>query len=367
MQPTLRRLLRHTPRRWSALISAVAGACVLAFAAPLILSLGASGETSPGQSVALDGVFELTPGTCNPTGTQVGGSYFRLIFPGGGNPNSGRYFLSADSACADKSYTLLRPGVQGGLRTDAYQPDPSPAFGPAGNPLANSIVAPVSFAGAGLSLATNPTDPQTHRAAPAPRIFLANGSLAGQVEAVSAAWDKTYFNQGSPKPGQTQPRLPSGVIGSYSESTHAFAMTWTSQIAGGLFDGFTGDWYLKGTFQGRANPANVSTAPKTKAAIATTTSKKSSSKTDLFADVRLTNCEATAGGWRAGGIVRNPSSSQPDTLYITVRFIAPNGQRLASSTAAAPLPPEGSVLWTTVANLRARPRVRCVLGGVSAA
>jgi hypothetical protein len=212
---------------------AVAGACILASAAPSIMTLDASGATSPGQSVALDGVFELTSGTCNPTGTLVGGSYFRLIFPGGGNPNSGRYFLSADSACPNKSYTLLRPGVQGGLRTDVYQPYPSPGFDPDGNPLANSIVAPVSFAGAELSLATNPTDPQTHRAAPAPRIFLENGSLAGHVEAVSAAWDKTYLNQGSPKPGQSQPGLTSGIIGSYNESTHAFAMTWTSQIAGG--------------------------------------------------------------------------------------------------------------------------------------
>jgi hypothetical protein len=132
--------------------------------------------------------------------------------------------------------------VQGGLRTDAYQPDTSPAFGPDGNALANSIVAPVSFAGAELSLATNPTDPQTQRTAPPPRIFLDSGSLTGEVEAVSAAWDKTYFNQGSPKPGQSQPGLPSGVIGSYNEGTHTFAMTWTSQIAGGRFDGFTGDW-----------------------------------------------------------------------------------------------------------------------------
>jgi hypothetical protein len=344
---------------------AVAGACILSFAALSIPTMDASRAASTGQSVALQGVFKLTPGQCNPTGTQVSGSYFRLIFPGGGNPYSGRYFLSEDSACPDKSYTLLRPGVQGGLRTDAYQPDPSPAFSPDGNALANSIVAPVSFAGAELSLATNPTDPQTQRAAPPPRIFVHSGSLSGEVEAVSAAWDKTYFNQGSPKPGQSQPGLTSGIIGSYNASTNAFATTWASQIAGGRFDGFSGYWYLTGTFQGRANPANVSTAPKTKAAIVTST--KSSSKTGLFADVRLTNCEATAGGWRAGGIVRHPSSSRSDTLYITVRFIASNGKRLGSSTAVVPLQPGGSVLWTTVANLTAPPPVRCVQGSVSAA
>src|SRR5450755_1680446 len=32
-------------------------------------------------------------------------------------------------AGADKDYTLLSPGTDGGLRTDAYQPPPSPAFG----------------------------------------------------------------------------------------------------------------------------------------------------------------------------------------------------------------------------------------------
>jgi hypothetical protein len=79
MQPTLRHLLRHLLRqtllRLSGPILAVAGACILPFAALSNLTLDASSAASTGQSVALRGVFKLTPGQCNPAMTQVSGSY----------------------------------------------------------------------------------------------------------------------------------------------------------------------------------------------------------------------------------------------------------------------------------------------------
>jgi hypothetical protein len=309
----------------------------------------AASGARPSRSYELDGVFKLRAGRCGVSGA-VSGSYFRLIFPGG-NAKSGKFFVNAYSRCSDKTYTLLSPGVQGGLRTDAYQPDPTPAFTRKGNAAAKSIVAPVSFTGVNLSLATNATDRQTRHAVPKPRVIENGGLLLGQVEAVSASWDKIYFNQGSPKPGGRTPGLTSGPIGHYNARTHAFALTWLSQIVGGRFSGLTGYWHLTGTFKGSVNPLPAT--------------RRGSSGGVPRADVHLINCGAAPGGWSAGGTVRNPTS-QPATYHITVYFIATSsGRRLASSSAEVTLGAGRSNLWSTKASFNASAAVGCVLGGVS--
>jgi hypothetical protein len=38
------------------------------------------------------------------------------------------------------------------------------------------------------------------------------------------------------------------VTGTYNAKTHGFVLSWTSQVVGGPFNGFTGDWHLTGTF-----------------------------------------------------------------------------------------------------------------------
>ena len=194
---------------------------------------------------ALVGTFKLSPGAC--TGETVTGSYFRMIFPGG-SVASGKFFDNPDSACDDKTYTLAVPGAQGGLVTAHYQSNPTPAFSAQGGALANGIVEPQSFTAIDFSIATNKVDPQTNRTVPPPSINVTAGKLSGQVEAWSASWNKLYFNQGSPKPDGTRPGLTTPLSGTYNAKTKAFVLNWTSQVVGGPFNGFTGDWHLTGTF-----------------------------------------------------------------------------------------------------------------------
>src|SRR5438067_648768 len=78
--------------------------------------------SSGGQ--ALTGTFKLTAGAC---GATVGGTYFRMIQPGG-SPTGGPFVQNTDSSCADKTYTPLSPGSDGGLITGGYQAQPDPPF-----------------------------------------------------------------------------------------------------------------------------------------------------------------------------------------------------------------------------------------------
>jgi hypothetical protein len=170
-----------------------------------------------------------------------------MISPGG-SVASGKFFDNPDSTCDDKSYTLAVPGTQGGLVTGRYQPNPTPAFSAQGGALVNSIVQPQSFTAIDFSIATNKVDPQTGDHVPPPSLSVAGGKISGQLEAWSASWNKLYFNQGSPKPGGAEPGLTAPVTGTYNAKTHGFVLSWTSQVVGGPFNGFTGDWHLTGTF-----------------------------------------------------------------------------------------------------------------------
>jgi hypothetical protein len=195
---------------------------------------------------SLIGTFKLTAGSC--TGAKPTGTYFRMIFPGG-SITGGKFFDNPDSTCSDQSYTLAIPGTAGGLTTAKYQPGPTPAFSATGSALASSIIEPQSFTAINFSVATNPTDPGTGIALPAPAIKVKGGKLSGQVEAWTADWNNLYFNQGSPKPGGARPGLTEAVTGTYNAKTHAFVLTWASAVVGGPFDGFTGYWHLQGTFK----------------------------------------------------------------------------------------------------------------------
>jgi hypothetical protein len=219
---------------------------LLALAATSLSVIATSAPSGASNGTrALIGTFKLTPGAC--TGETVTGSYFRMIFPGG-SVASGKFFDNPDSLCDDKSYTLAVPGTLGGLVTGKYQPNPTPAFGAQGGALANSIVQPQSFTALDFSIATNKVDPQTGKSVPPPSLSVSGGKISGQLESWSASWNKLYFNQGSPKPGGAKPGLTAAVTGTYNAKTHAFLLSWTSQVVGGPFNGFTGQWHLTGTF-----------------------------------------------------------------------------------------------------------------------
>jgi hypothetical protein len=223
------------------------GVCALAASALVLLGAATGGPATAasGGRHALIGTFKIQPGAC--FGGLVTGTYFRMIFPNG-SVAKGEFFQNPDSLCPNKTFTLAVPGVQGGLVTGRYQPNPAPSFTASGGALADSIVRPQGFTAIDFSIATNRKDPQTGLSVPPPSISVANGKLSGQVEAGSAAWNKLYFNQGSPKPNGSHPGLTEPLTGTYNARTHAFVLTWTSQVVGGPFNGFTGYWHLAGTF-----------------------------------------------------------------------------------------------------------------------
>jgi hypothetical protein len=222
-------------------------------AAAALLTVGAGGASArpansatPGaQSArALVGTFALAPGKYSRG--RASGTYFRMVFPGGRS-----YFRNPDSSARDKSYTLLQPGRAGGLATGRYQGVPSPAFTATGDSRAALIIRPTRFANIKFGLATLAKDPQSKRSVPTPRINVSGRRLSGQIQAFTAAWNKLYFNQGSPKPGSSRPL----VTGSYNPRTRAFTLTWRSLIKGGPFNGFTGLWHLRGKFRPRGGSA----------------------------------------------------------------------------------------------------------------
>jgi hypothetical protein len=203
---------------------------------------------APVQGTPLVGLFKLDEGKQAASGA-LSGTYFQML--GGASESP---LPNGDSTALDKNYTLLRPGTDGGLRTDVYQPAPSPAFAgtvngqPTGDALANRIVAPQKFFQIDFGIVTGGLDAQTGQADPLPQIVAQGGKLTGQTTAWVAQWNGLSFNQGSPKPDGTSPGHTQPVSGTYDATTGHFVLQWKSLIVGGPFDGYTGSWHLEGTF-----------------------------------------------------------------------------------------------------------------------
>ncbi|HEY0343000.1 MAG TPA: hypothetical protein VGC59_00030 [Solirubrobacteraceae bacterium] len=193
----------------------------------------------------LVGLFRFTPGAYS-RGVATG-SHIRLVLAGG-TKEKGPFFPNPSSTAT--TYTLLRPGTDGGLRTGTYQPAPSPPFSGSGDALANRIIAPQRFALIQYSVQTSPKDPQTGADVPAPSISVSpDGKLSGQLQAFAAQWNKQHFNVGSPKPDGSFPGLTTPVTGTYDAATKAYTLDWTSQIVGGAFNNFSAVWHFEGTFE----------------------------------------------------------------------------------------------------------------------
>lgn len=221
------------------------------------------GEAHPGDTPVsaaagheLRGTFRVTAGSCG--GATVSGSWFRMIQPGG-NPDSGPFVENADSPCADRTYTPLQPGSDGGLVAGRHQPQPSAPFDNGGNGTAARIVKPQRFFGVNFAMASNARDPQTGAATSAPALRRSGASLSGDLRAIGVAWNRQHFNQGAPKPDGTTPgqtRLPSGTI---DTATRAYTLRWASTIVGGPFNNFTGLWHLQGVYDGPLGGAQSAT------------------------------------------------------------------------------------------------------------
>jgi hypothetical protein len=218
-----RRTMQH---RWAG----IAASALAVISLSAVTSLAGAGIAAAQTPTPLIGTFEISPGAYSAT-AGASGSYFRMLIPGGTlNGPDTNYVPNTSSSASDTTYTLLSPGVESGLVTASYQPAPDPAFDSSGNSLANDIVAPTPFESVNFSVETEATDPQTSTAVPTP-------SITNQ-----------YFNQGSPKPDGSSPGLTAGPTGTYNSTTGAYTFTWTSEIVGGPFNNFTGQWVLAGTF-----------------------------------------------------------------------------------------------------------------------
>jgi hypothetical protein len=225
---------------------------------------------------ALKGLFRVTAASCS--GAQVSGTYFRMIQPGG--TKNGPWVSNNDSVCADKTYTDLAPGKDGGLSTTGYQPHPSAAFDAAGSGTADRITQPKGFFGTKFSTATNQTDPQTLAAANMPEIvYDGAGKLSGNTSAFAAAWNNQHFNQGSPKPDGSKPGLTSGPEGTFDAATKKFTIEWTTTIVGGPFNNFTGKWHFEGVYEGTVPAAVNPSTPAGSSGSTTSGSTSSGSST----------------------------------------------------------------------------------------
>jgi len=199
-------------------------------ASSFAVALGAGPETTTVRAAAsknLVGTFKLAPGRYS--GGKASGSYLRLTQP------DGKAFANPDSSASDRTYTLIKPGTDGGLVTGRFQEPPSKGFDGKGNSLAKRIMRPTPFTAINFSAATT-----SKTSSQAPSISASGRKLRGQVQAFTASWNKQAFGQGS-----------SNVTGSYNSKSHHYAMQWTSKVKGGPFNGFLGTWHLEGTFQPR--------------------------------------------------------------------------------------------------------------------
>lgn len=222
---------------------------VLMVAAAAASACGTASSPSSGAAQAaahptgthtLVGTFGIAAGECSTATAVPTGSWFEMLGRGGA------VVKNSFGGCADASYTPLKPGTKGGLVTAAYEPSPTPAFS-GSNAMADEIIEPVSFFGSNFSLSTQAADPQTGEAVPKPSITSTAGALSGNLEAMAAAYNGAYFNQGSPKPGGTYTGTTKAVSGTISCSGE-YTVRWQSQIVGGAFNDYTGVWHLVGTF-----------------------------------------------------------------------------------------------------------------------
>jgi hypothetical protein len=173
----------------------------------MAVSMLAAGPALAAQK--LNGVFHIGSG-----------SYIRMGLPSGG------FFANPYSKDSNKTYTLIGSGPGAGLRTGVAQKPPSPAFSSHGNSLANSIITPTNFTGILFGVVTTA----------APTFTLSGDKITGNLGHLYAQWNKQTFYQGNT------------VYGTYNSHTHAYSISWHTEVHGGPFDGYTGYWHLQGTF-----------------------------------------------------------------------------------------------------------------------
>jgi len=317
--------VNHTTRPRAPRVLKSALVVVLMLATSAIALFGATAATAA-SGTALIGTFELTPGSCS--GSTVSGTYLRMILPSG-SP-SGPYMSNSDSTCHDQSFTALKPGTDGGLITGSYQPQPSPPFDSKGNALAGTITAPAPFYGTSFATSSNKVDPQTHLAVSPPSVIASGDTLHATLPGFAVTWNSQYFNQGAPKPDGSDPGNTRAPTGTYDPSTGAFTLSWTSQVVGGPFDKFTGQWHLQGYFHPAGTKAKGSSS---KASTAASTAGAPAGQASGVVLPGATGATGSSGAKASGASSSDvPSSGASSSAPVA---LAANGGSTTSPAASA--------------------------------
>ncbi|MHB8455192.1 MAG: VPLPA-CTERM sorting domain-containing protein [Acidiferrobacterales bacterium] len=235
---------------WGEIMKPIVACC--ASLALLLVATGASANP-------LTGTMLINPGIYDVNGNYVSGSYFSFGGPAAGvgltptvSPDPGGIVLG--------SYQnfVLNPNVPHPYNWDGKGASAGTGYSASPTVLA-SIVQPFIFAGDATYVGTNPISYQSGNSYAAPTADLSNCvgnscTLSVDLSSWEVMWNGSAFQQG-PRPVNTGPFVP--AVGTYDTGTHAYSLTWTSQISGGPFNGVTGHWHIDGVVSTVPLPASI--------------------------------------------------------------------------------------------------------------
>ena len=212
----------------------------------LLSAMAAHASALTGTMLIDPGIYESLSTTSN---TYISGSYFSFSTPNAGgalvptaSPEPGGIVLGTYqnfvlNPNVPHPYNWNGAGAQAGT---GYSSTPTSL---------GTIVQPFLFYGVYTYVGTNPVSYQSGNSYPAPTADISNCvgtscTLSVDLSSWEVMWNGSAFQQG-PRPVNTGPFVP--AVGTYNTATHAYSVTWASQISGGPFNGIITHWHLEGT------------------------------------------------------------------------------------------------------------------------
>jgi hypothetical protein len=185
---------------------------------------GGGGASGPTQN--LIGTFKLQGGHCAASHGAPTGSFLVIV-----DSADSKTVANPAGGCANKYYTPLSPGTDGGLATGQFQEDPTPTFNAHGNSLAGAVIKPVSFLGTEFGMATNPDDVQDAPTGPPafspPKATLKGTKLSINLRSLNITYGGAPNSSCENDAGYGCWNLGSkAATGSYDPKTHQFVVQW---------------------------------------------------------------------------------------------------------------------------------------------
>ena len=220
-------------------------------AAVAVVALGAAaGCSGSAKAVApnrLVGLFKISAGHCASAGAKPTGSYLLVV-----SAAQAKAVRNPRGGCANTEYTLLRPGIDGGLETGRFQGQPSPVFDAKRNSTAARVISPVFFGPYRLGFATSPRDeqgaPTSAPVYPAPVALNSAGTLTVDLRSLVMTYAGRPNSSCAQSFGLGCWDLGSkSASGTYNATTHHFVIDW---FTGESFTpkGDSIEVHLEGTF-----------------------------------------------------------------------------------------------------------------------